>query len=151
MVDSQTLIRSAILKPYISPLERDVLLLSFESELMKLALIRSFLEIERHYKILFLPSCQPFYSDALFKFRARARQLFGIMPSSSGDQSLCAELGKLHRPLLFQVSSWVTSRLCPDSRLPKAIDIRMLANFSRYKRQWRLVRPSANFRELYAS
>jgi len=62
------LIRSIILKPCMSASERGVILVSFETELAKLAGLASLSELERRYAIVFLPTWQPFYSPALFAF-----------------------------------------------------------------------------------
>jgi hypothetical protein len=77
---------SILLKRYVSPQERGVLLVSFEPELAKLAALLSLSELERRYAIVFVPTWQPFYSAALFRLAARAKQPFWIMPSSTADQ-----------------------------------------------------------------
>lgn len=136
--DTVDLDRSILLKRYISSRERGVLLVSFESELAKLARLKSLPELEARYAIIFVPTWQPFYSEALFQFAARALRPYWIMPSASQDQRLCANLGPLCKPLPFQASSWVSERAYPDVGAPKTVDLLMLANFSKYKRHWRL-------------
>jgi glycosyltransferase involved in cell wall biosynthesis len=125
-------------KPSISTAERGLLLVSFETQLAKLAALAQLNELEKHYAILFLPTWQPFYSEALFAFASRARRPFWIMPSSTADQALCDDLGPLCRPLSFQASSWVSHAAYPDAGISKSVDLLMLANFSSYKRHWRL-------------
>ena len=132
------LVRSIVLKPAVSSRERGVLLVSFESELDKLARLTAFPELERDYEIVFLPTWQPFYSNALFHFAARARRPYCIMPSTPADRPLCSDLGSLCRSLPFQASSWVSRARSPQTRATKSIDFLMLANFSAYKRHWRL-------------
>jgi hypothetical protein len=110
---------------------------SFEPELAKLAALASLAELERCYAIVFVPTWQPFYSAALFHLASRVKEPFWIMPSSTKDQDLCAELGPLCRPLPFQASSWV-SHIPYASKPEKSVDLLMLANFSAYKRHWRL-------------
>lgn len=136
--DSVDLERSVLLKRHVSQRERGVLLVSFESELLKLARLKALPEFEDRYAIIFLPTWQPFYSEAIFRFAARARRPYWIMPSASSDQQLCANLGPHCKPLPFQASSWVSERQYGDIGPPKTIDLLMLANFSRYKRHWRL-------------
>jgi glycosyltransferase involved in cell wall biosynthesis len=130
--------RSILLKRYVSQSERGVLLVSFESELLKLARLKALPEFEDRYAIIFLPTWQPFYSEELFRFAARARRPYWIMPSASSDQQLCANLGPLCKPLPFQASSWVSERAYSDIGTSKTVDLLMLANFSKYKRHWRL-------------
>jgi glycosyltransferase involved in cell wall biosynthesis len=136
--DSVDLERSILLKRHVSEGERGVLLVSFESELLKLARLKALPEFEDRYAIIFLPTWQPFYSEAIFRFAARAHRPYWIMPSASSDQQLCANLGPLCKPLPFQASSWVSERQYGDTAPSKTIDLLMLANFSRYKRHWRL-------------
>jgi len=136
--DSIDLKRSILLKRYVSQRERGVLLVSFESELLKLARLKALPEFENRYAIIFLPTWQPFYSEEIFRFAARARRPYWIMPSASPDQQLCANLGPLCQPLPFQASSWVSERGYANIGTSKTFDLLMLANFSKYKRHWRL-------------
>ena len=135
---SAQLAKSLLAKPSVSRSERGVLLVSFETQLTKLAAVTGLDELEKHYAIVFLPTWQPFYSQALFSFAARARRPFWLMPSASADQGLCADFGPLCKPLPFQASSWVSHARYPDAHTDKSIDLLMLANFSSYKRHWRL-------------
>lgn len=137
-VKSTLLTCSALLKRHVSTTERGLLLVSFEPELAKLARLESLLELEKAYAIAFLPTWQPFYSEALFEFAARTTKPYWLMPSSSVDQELCADFGPLCRPLPFQASSWVSSANYLPVPTDKTIDLLMLANFSAYKRHWRL-------------
>jgi glycosyltransferase involved in cell wall biosynthesis len=137
-LESTRISTSILLKPSISENERGVLMISFEPELAKLASLTRLEELEKQYAIVFVPTWQPFYSEALFAFAARATRPFWIMPSSTVDQSLCADLGIHCRPLPFQASSWASYAQYPDEPVPKTIDVLMLANFSSYKRHWRL-------------
>jgi glycosyltransferase involved in cell wall biosynthesis len=136
--DSARLTCSILLKQPVANDERGMLLVSFEPELTKLANLSSLLRLEEQYAITFLPTWQPFYSEALFSFAARATRPYWIMPSATADQKLCSDLGALCRPLPFQASSWVSRARYADVRPAKTIDLLMLANFSSYKRHWRL-------------
>jgi len=130
--------RSILLKRYASRSERGVLLVSFESELEKLARLKALPDFEDRYAIIFLPTWQPFYSEAILRFAARARRPYWIMPSASSDQQLCANFGPLCKPLPFQASSWASERAYSNIGTSKTFDLLMLANFSKYKRHWRL-------------
>jgi glycosyltransferase involved in cell wall biosynthesis len=140
MEDTQTqtrLIRSVILKTPQSPAERGVLLVSFESEIEKLARSVSFPRLEASYQIVFVPTWQPFYAGSLFRFVRVARRPFFLMPSAARDAALCQELSPLCEALPFQSSSWVSSSFGRAGAV-RNIDLLMLANFSKYKRHWRL-------------
>jgi glycosyltransferase involved in cell wall biosynthesis len=136
--DAARLTCSILLKQPVANDERGMLLVSFEPELAKLANLKLLLDLEREYAITFVPTWQPFYSEALFSFAARATRPYWIMPSATADQKLCADLGPLCRPLPFQASSWVSRARYSDVHAVKTIDLLMLANFSSYKRHWRL-------------
>jgi glycosyltransferase involved in cell wall biosynthesis len=137
-VDSYTrLSRSILVKAPVSPNERGILIVSFETELEKLVLSPSFAEVERLYQVVFLPTWQPAYSRALFLLAARATRPYYVMPASEDDLSLGSLLGELCVPLPFQASSWVAGG-CYSDTPAKDIDILLLANFSKYKRHWRL-------------
>ena len=134
----QTLIRSIVLKKYISEKEKGIILVSFENQLEKLAKLSTLNALEKEYQIVFLPSWQPFYSTAFYNFLSRFKEPFWIMPSSTRDMKLCETVGPLCLPLPFQASSWVDGDRYMTSHRIKDIDIVMLANFSKYKRHWLL-------------
>jgi glycosyltransferase involved in cell wall biosynthesis len=138
LVDSTQIATSILLKSSVSADERGVLLVSFEPQLSKLVALKDFPELEKRYAIVFVPTWQPFDSEAIFVLAARAQRPFWVMPSSTADQSLCADLGRLCRPLPFQASSWASYAQYADTRAAKRVDLLMLANFSSYKRHWRL-------------
>lgn len=129
--------RSIVVKSPASPAERGILIVSFESELEKLILSSSFPEVERAYQIVFLPTWQPAYSNALFLLAARASLPYYLMPALPDDQSLNRIFGDACIGLPFQASSWVPSKAL-EIQSSKDIDILVLANFSKYKRHWKL-------------
>jgi len=133
-----TIIRSIIVKKYISPAEKGVLIVSFESELMKLAALPSLEKVQKKYHIVFLPSWQPFYSMAFYLYLSKTKEPLWIMPSSARDKELCATLGSIVQPLPFQASSWVNADFYKHDNVKKNIDVIMIANFSSYKRHWKL-------------
>ncbi|WP_306549717.1 glycosyltransferase [Desulfobulbus sp.] len=143
----QTLIRSIVLKKYISEKEKGIVLVSFENQLEKLANLSKLNDFEKEYQVIFLPSWQPFYSTAFYTFLSRVKEPFWIMPSSARDMKLCETVGPLCLPLPFQASSWVDGDKYTDSQGNKDIDIIMLANFSKYKRHWLLFEALAELSE----
>lgn len=135
---SNVLVHSIILKRFVSDNEKGVILISFESELLKLASNNFFSEIEKQYTIIFIPSWQPFFSNQFYYFLSKIKEPFWIMPSSTKDLDLCATVGPLCQPLPFQCSSWADANSFPTIPQYKDIDIIMLANFMEYKRHWLL-------------
>lgn len=138
--DSVSIIRAAIIKPCVSLAEPGFLLVSFESELGKLARLRKFPELEKQYRILFLPSWQPFHSRELSLFDARATKPYFIMPSSLFDSGLVADFSSKANYLPFHAASWVNADKYSGVKraAERDIDLLMIANFSRRKRHWRL-------------
>jgi len=136
--DAGNLRRSIIVKEYIAENERGAIVVSFETELMKIVSSPYFRQIENEYQIIFIPSWQPFYSSPLFMLAAKADQEFFLMPSSILDMPLCEGLGKKCVGLPFHAASWVNADLYQEQKVRKDVDIVMLANFNKYKRHWRL-------------
>jgi glycosyltransferase involved in cell wall biosynthesis len=130
--------RSVIVKPYVSKREPGVLLVSFESELAKLARLEHFSALEADYRIVFLPTWQPFYSEALCLLAARSAEPFFVMPSAFSEEPLCSEFSPQCNYLPFHAASWVRSDLYGPPSEKKTIDILMIATFSRHKRHWKL-------------
>ncbi len=135
--EGQTLERTIILKQPGPDGELGYVLIQFESELAKLAQSPHLKAMQRQYDILFLATWHPFYSPPLYAFAARADRKLLLLPSSLRDYELCRATHRDLVALPFQSASWVH----PDQyRAPvrKDIDIIMVANFSPYKRHWRL-------------
>jgi glycosyltransferase involved in cell wall biosynthesis len=131
--------RSVVLKPYVSAREPGFLAVSFEHELMKLVRLDSFSRLEKQYRIVFLPTWQPFYSVALSLLDARSTQPYFLMPSAFSESDLCSEFSQKCVFLPFHAASWVRASLYPSSADARTIDLLMVANFSRHKRHWKLL------------
>jgi glycosyltransferase involved in cell wall biosynthesis len=131
--------RSVVLKPYVSEREPGFLAVSFEHELMKLVRLGSFSHLEEQYRIVFLPTWQPFYSVALSLLDARSTQPYFLMPSAFSESDLCSEFSQKCVFLPFHAASWVRASLYPPSSDERTIDLLMVANFSRHKRHWKLL------------
>lgn len=128
---------SIIAKAPQSARERGVLLVSFEDQLAALTASPHFSEIERSYQVCFLPTWQPSYSRELYELAARSSLPYVVMPAWEPDMQLAVELGPLCVTMPFHSASWIPGEQF-DGHLAKDIDIILLANFSRYKRHWRL-------------
>ena len=129
---------SVLLKPQINSHEPGVLLVSFESELLKLLRIRRLSSLLENYQICFLPSWQPFYSKEVFLLAAVTKKPFFILPSNLGEQELCESFSPKCRYVPLHAASWVNGELYGMSKATKDIDIVILANFGRHKRHWKL-------------
>lgn len=135
--EATELTRCIVAKPRISSAERGLLFVSFEPELEKLLDAGRFEAIESEYQIAFLPTWQPCYSRPLLRLAARARHPFIVMPAGTETEALASEHGPLCIAAPLQASSWSSaSDFVPSPE--KDIDLLMLANFSKYKRHWRL-------------
>lgn len=145
--DTVTLERAALIKPHIAPKERGIIVVSFESQLEKLLKLKRFSALEEKYAIAFMPTWQPFYSKPLLKLAARVSGDFFLLPSSNNDLLLCPELGPHCVGLPFSAASWVPASFAPDTdKKARSIDFLMLANFSTYKRHWKLFEALASIR-----
>lgn len=130
--------RSAIVKPFVSNTEPGLMVVSFEHELSKLVTLAQFSALESEYRIIFLPTWQPFYSEAMCLLDARARQPYFLMPSAFTEQPLCEQFSPKCHFLPFHAASWVRHSAYERPHSVKDVDILMIANFSRYKRHWKL-------------
>ena len=137
-VDKTEISRSAIIKPFISENELGFLLVSFEQNLDNVLSLKKFIELSAQYRIIFLPTWQPFYSTAACLLAARSQEPFFIMPSAFSEEDLCQKFTPLCHFLPFHAASWVHGDLYETPCRTKMIDILMVANFSKYKRHWKL-------------
>jgi len=131
---------SIIAKPHIGDGERGILVVSFERELLKIVSSPYFEAIENKYAIAFIPSWQPFHSEAFFGLASRATRDYFVLASTRNDAKHLSAFGPLANYVPLSAASWVNKDLYSDP-LPfdqRDIDIVMLANFSIYKRHWRL-------------
>ncbi len=133
--------KSAIIKaPVVSDdssnFEKGILIVGFEHELERLLESVNFDWVCDHYDVLFLPTWQPFYSEALMRFIKKRPESFVLLPSSQGCYFSAVQNPKLGRTLPFHASSWVDGSIFPT--MEKDIDILMVANFATYKRHYLL-------------
>jgi glycosyltransferase involved in cell wall biosynthesis len=137
-VEHTQISRSVIIKPFVSEKEPGFLLVSFEQNLENILSLRSFAQFSAQYRIIFLPTWQPFYTTAACLLAARSQETFFIMPSAFSEEDLCHKFTPLCHFLPFHAASWVHGDFYDTPCSTKTIDILMLANFSKYKRHWRL-------------
>jgi glycosyltransferase involved in cell wall biosynthesis len=132
------LTRAVVAKAPVSAEERGILFVSFENELARVLESGRADALQERYLIAFLPTWQPAYSGELLELAALARAPFVVMPSSVEDVALLpGELGPHCMTVDLQASSWIPSaQFAPVAN--KDVDIVLLANFSKYKRHWKL-------------
>jgi len=135
-VDSVVLSKSAIIKAC-SAVERGVILVGFEHELDKLLANPASSDLLQKYDILFMPTWQPFYSEALLRALKAANDRIILLPSSESCYYKALCMPGLFRAMPFHASSWINADLYSSSQ-DKDIDILMVANFSTYKRHYLL-------------
>ena len=111
---------------------KGVLIIGFEHELDKLTCCDAFDYICKHYEVLFMPTWQPFYSEAILRFLKKCPNQLTILPSSRDCYYRALNASDLFSCLPFHASSWIDEHVYAEKS--KAIDILMLANFATYKR-----------------
>lgn len=130
---------TAIIKPYVSPAEKGVLLVSFENQLRSIldsGLCGAILE---RYHIIFIPSWTGLYSPELFRLASFAgTEPVFVMPVHSHERALVENLGDNCHPLPFNAASWVNASFFDGAPLERDIDCLMVANFAGFKRHWLL-------------
>lgn len=134
--EETTVIRTVVAKSRVSDREPGAILVSFEAELGKILSLRRFDQLQRDYRILFMPSWQNFFTPEVLRLDEAARAPYYILPSAFDETALRPLLGRHARFLPFHAASWVNHERYPART--KDLDLVMLANFQRFKRHWRL-------------
>lgn len=130
---------TAIIKPYISPTEKGVLLVSFENQLQSLLDSGLISTILARYDIIFIPSWTGLYSPELFRVASLAgTEPVFVMPVHNHERMSVETLGDNCHPLPFNAASWVNASLFEGESLERDIDCLMVANFASFKRHWLL-------------
>ena len=136
--DKVTLNRSMVVKPRVSKNEPGAILVSFESELGRILSLKRFDKLQTDYRLLFMPSWQNFFSPEAVRLDVTATEPYYILPSAFEENRLRPMLGEHCRFMHFHAASWVNHHFFDGPPVNKNIDLLMLANFSPYKRHWRL-------------
>ena len=136
--DNVSLNWTVLLKPPGRYNEPGVLMVSFETELLKLLRARRLSSLLDSYQICFLPTWQPFFSKEVFLLASISKRPFFILPSNLGEKKLCESFSANCQYIPLHAASWVNPDLYHRDTVKKDIDIVMLANFARHKRHWKL-------------
>ncbi|TYC62724.1 glycosyltransferase [Marinobacter sp. BW6] len=129
---------SFIIKPYVSPSEKGLFLVSFENQLDKILDAGILSVIQERYHIIFIPSWTGLFSPALFKlatYSDRKNPIF-VLPVHKHERAVVSLLGKNCISLPFNAASWVNPNFFEKEALERDIDCLMVANFSGFKRHW---------------
>jgi glycosyltransferase involved in cell wall biosynthesis len=128
--------KAVLLKPYIGPRERGVVLVSFENQWTRLMGIRNLEEFARRYTLVVAPTWSPPHTlaCALFPAQYPADRIFTLI-SNAQDAKIFPRLSSTLSVVPLYAANWVNPDLyevVPWER--KDIDIIMVAAFGKYKR-----------------
>jgi glycosyltransferase involved in cell wall biosynthesis len=132
---------AAILKPWVSPRERGVLLISFERQWIKLLHFDCASAVQERYILVLGPSWTPPHSCGVTAFPSMYPDRMFSTISHDNDMDTLPRLSKKITPVQLLASNWVV----PDEFLPlpreqRDVDIVMVATFGKYKRHHALLR-----------
>jgi glycosyltransferase involved in cell wall biosynthesis len=129
--------KAIILKPPVSPAEKGLLHVAFESQWLRLLRSGQAENVARRYDLLLGPSWSPPPDLALLlAVKLWPGRLYTLL-SHFEDAAAMRALSERLTPLPLLASSWVNPAAYQEHLgRPKDYDIVMLANFSRVKRHW---------------
>jgi glycosyltransferase involved in cell wall biosynthesis len=133
------LAKAIILKPPVSPAEKGLLHVAFESQWLRLLRSGQAEDVARRYDLLLGPSWSPPPDLALLlAVQLWPGRLYTLL-SNFEDGATMRALSERLTPVPLLASSWVNPAAYQEHLgRPKDYDIVMLANFSRVKRHWLL-------------
>jgi len=130
--------KGVVLKPYIGPREKGVVLISFEYQWARLMSVANLDEFARRYTLITAPTWSPPHAleNVLFADRYPGDRIYTLL-SNAVDTETFPRLSPKFRPLPLYASNWVNADLyTPVPFEKKDIDILMVANFGEYKRHF---------------
>jgi glycosyltransferase involved in cell wall biosynthesis len=135
--DRTDLPKAIILKPPVSPAEKGLLHIAFESQWLRLLRSGQAEDVARRYDLLLGPSWSPPPDLALLlAIKLWPGRLYTLL-SNFEDAVTMRALSPRLTPVPLLASSWVNPAAYQEHLgRPKDYDIVMLANFSRVKRHW---------------
>ena len=132
--------KAAVLKPYIGPRERGVVLVSFEYQWARLLGMPNLAEFAERYQLIVAPTWSPPHSIecTLFAEHYPDRRIVTTI-SNEMDLKIFPRLSPKLHPVPLYASNWVNPDLYPAVEYKdKDIDIVMVAGFGTYKRHFAL-------------
>ncbi|HZY90769.1 MAG TPA: glycosyltransferase [Gemmataceae bacterium] len=129
--------KAIILKPPVSPAEKGLLHIAFESQWLRLLRSGQAENVARRYDLLLGPSWSPPPDLALLlALKLWPGRLYTLL-SNFEDAAAMRALSERLAPVPLLASSWVNPAAYQEHLgRPKDYDVVMLANFSRVKRHW---------------
>jgi glycosyltransferase involved in cell wall biosynthesis len=139
--DRPSLQKALIVKPPVSAHEKGVLYITFEDQWIRLLRTGRAEDIARRYDLLLGPTWSPPHAPALLiAIRMWPATVYTLV-SNLADPPVMRRLSDHLVPIPLLASSWVNPAPYEKYLAEKKVyDILMVANFSPYKRHWRLFR-----------
>lgn len=134
--------KAVVLKPYIGPRERGVVLVSFEYQWARLLALPQLKEFTERYQLITAPTwCPPHaIENTLFPAQYPDRRIVTLI-SNARDEAIFPRLSPKFQVVPLYASNWVNPNLYqPVPLREKNIDIVMVAGFGAYKRHFALFR-----------
>ena len=134
--------KAVVLKPYVGPRERGVVLVSFEYQWARMMGITNLKEFAQRYLLVQAPTWSPPHNlaNTLFPAQYPHRRIVTLI-SNAQDVKIFPRLSSKYQVVPLYASSWVNPALYQAVDFEsKDIDIVMVANFSQYKRHFALFR-----------
>jgi glycosyltransferase involved in cell wall biosynthesis len=132
----EILYKAIVLKRYVSPREKGVLFISFDTRMAQLSKSSDLRGLAEHYTLVLSPQWSPPHSVASYLFPLLYPAEIYCLISNVRDLTFFPRISDKYRMVPLYASSWVDARkYTPVPLAEKDIDIFMLANFAKYKRQ----------------
>jgi glycosyltransferase involved in cell wall biosynthesis len=131
--------KAAFLKPWIGPLEKGVLFVSFEYQWARLLNTGQLAELASRYTLVASPTWCPPHCAVNYVFPLVFPDTIFCLISNQADLETFPRFSSKYRMIPLLASNWVNAELfhpVPFER--KDIDLLMLANFGKYKRHFAL-------------
>jgi glycosyltransferase involved in cell wall biosynthesis len=129
------LYKAIVLKPYVSPREKGVVFISFDSRMVQLAKATDLKKFAERYTLVLSPQWSPPHSVATYLFPLLYPDDIVCLISNERDLEYFPRISQKYKMVPLYASSWVDPRkYTPVPLAEKDIDIFMLANFAKYKR-----------------
>jgi glycosyltransferase involved in cell wall biosynthesis len=143
-IDDPRVSKGIVLKPWVGPREKGVVLIAFEDNWVKLLRHANLKAFAERYTLVVSPTWSPPHSLIACGFpRAYPGPIF-VTLSHENDRHILPRLAPNYVPLPLYASSWINpARYRPLPRTQRDIDLIMVANFGKFKRHHLLFRAIA--------
>jgi len=147
---SNTVLKSVILKPYISNTEPGILYISFDKLLARVLTAKNFSELAKKYILVFEPSYSSPHSLIFYVLpRLLSYPLFSTI-SNPKDKAYIKGISPNSQVLDIMAASWVDEdQFQPKANTVRDIDILIVGCFTKVKRHFALFKAIRNLPEHY--